>query len=648
MSGNTTQKTYEGYNLFNEELLISSGICQRESFNGVDCYRVIKSGTIDFKAPQGTYNLTFDFGRPNGYDIYSYIYCSDGTRHNIVAATSDVGYTESRPTERNFTTTSEIVRLEFGVYNYIAKPMYFSNFMLKLGEKKPYEPYVGGISSPNPDYPQVIENVSTSRNMFDESIVTVGKHISAEGVEGNSSHQRLSDYIEIEPNTTYRLSDVYNEFTFWDDYNSGQAQYDRCACYDESKTLITVLFNLSRNQKGQHTTIFSTPENARYIRITQGKFAEKTMLTKGEPFVPYAPFGGGTQLVLYNKNLIDDVYNVLFHTSAYGNRLKKEEKDGRNCIYYLFNTNRKYVIEGGFKTNTPYTISFDYVTGKDVSGSATRTPIITVFYKDGTRLSLTSPAKEWEHIRITTSADKTIDCIGTYTDSNVEIWIDRDTFMLQEGAVSDPVYEPYFREEIVIPTSVEVNGKTVPLRFAGSDKVINNRTLIDKLTVDRINNKVKYHQEFEIYEMTKEDEETWYNAFNIGEGAFYASFILQAPSPLNSIGVAKCNYATNRMVNPTSTYYFDIWYRGDGATALDLNFTNCESIDEMLNIIASKRAEGNPYTFQYPLAEPIEHDITDSPLADSLLMLATQNGTNTVEITGNLTPTLTVKHLTHS
>ncbi|MBO5373971.1 MAG: hypothetical protein J6A54_00795, partial [Clostridia bacterium] len=165
--------------------------------------------------------------------------------------------------------------------------------------------------TPTPEAYIPIKNANQkSTNLFDESTVTVGKEISADGVEGNNSYQRLSDYIEIEPSTTYRLSDVYNTFTIFD-ANSAQAQYDRCACYDESKTLISVLFVLSRTQKGQHTTTFTVPENAKYIRITQGKFAEKTMLTKGEAFVPYLPFGDyGSKIVLHGKNLIDDVYNV--------------------------------------------------------------------------------------------------------------------------------------------------------------------------------------------------------------------------------------------------------------------------------------------------------------------------------------------------
>ena len=59
-------------------------------------------------------------------------------------------------------------------------------------------------------------------------------------------------------------------------------------------------------------------------------------------------------------------------------------------------------------------------------------------------------------------------------------------------------------------------------------------------------------------------------------------------------------------------------------------------------------ANGTPVTIIKQRTKPIERDITNTDLGQQLLLLATQNGTNYLEITSNLAPTLTVKYLTHS
>jgi len=505
-----------------------------------------------------------------------------------------------------------------------------------------------------PAFPQPIQNANDNpKNLFDESLVTVGKHISAEGAEANNSFQRLSNYIEIEPSTTYRLSDIYNEFTPYT--NSSQDQYDRCACYDESKTLISVLFNITRSRKGQHTTTFETPENAKYIRITQGKFAESTMLTKGEEFVPYIPFGYAQKLVLHGANLVNDVYNVFWSTATYVNLLKKVTKDGRNCIYYTFNTGRTYVIEGGFKENTQYTVSFDWFVGADKYGSNKYTPILTIQYTDGTTASINNNELvnnkyvqvqyEWRHASYKTAAGKTVKALASTSYANNEIWIDRDTFMFQEGTVETP-YEPYFREEIYIPTEIMstadkpiitddvvlADGKIVPLLFSKWDK----------LTVDRLNNKVVYTEGSLIHSLT--GNETKFSTVS-GNGNNYRVYFESLGIKgrfVNKLGY--CTHFKGEEWNPLSRYgtyasrITDIIFRIDGK----------QTLDEFLVFLKEQYANGTPVIFICKRQTPIEHDITSTDLGQSLLMLATQNGTNIIEISGNLTPTLTVKHLTHS
>ena len=491
-----------------------------------------------------------------------------------------------------------------------------------------------------------------SLNLFDENEVTVGKHISAEGVEGNNTHQRLSDYIEIEPSTTYRLSDVYNTFTIFSE-SSAQTQYDRCACYDENKTLISVLFALARSQKGQHTTTFETPWNAKYIRITQGKFAEKTMLTKGEEFVDYLPCGNyGSKIAIHGKNLVDDAYNVLFHTSTYANRLKRVEKDGRNCIYYIHNTGRQYVIEGGFKENTQYTISFDCLTGADLFGSGTGTPILMFFYTDGTRSNIINSNKEWKHGKLTSTAGKTVKSIGTTSYTNVEIWIDVDTFMLQEGAEETP-YEPYLKEEIAIPTKLTANNGNI---LTNGESVADGKTIpllmskYDKLTVNTLTNKVIYSEGS--WQRVLTGKESWARndwAYNNNYGTYYVVSANYYWKVIPQTGVGYCSHfkALPKFYHPADRNSF-VGYAGEGLFQICTD--RVTPVKDFKLWLQQKHSEGDPVVvFVKRTAENIqEHDITNTDFGQQLLALTTGKGTNYLEITGNLAPTLTATHLTHS
>lgn len=85
-----------------------------------------------------------------------------------------------------------------------------------------YEPYTGGVPSPNPDYPQDIhvvtgENIisvgSTNylidfrgKNKFDIAKITPNTYIGKNGITGTSTATNLSDYIYVQGNKEYTLS----------------------------------------------------------------------------------------------------------------------------------------------------------------------------------------------------------------------------------------------------------------------------------------------------------------------------------------------------------------------------------------------------------------------------------------------------------
>ncbi|MBO5338235.1 MAG: hypothetical protein J6A96_00890, partial [Clostridia bacterium] len=375
------------------------------------------------------------------------------------------------------------------------------------------------------------------------------------------------------------------------------------------------------------------------IRITQGKFAEKTMLTKGEAFVPYLPFGDyGSKIVLHGKNLIDDVYNVFFHTTTYHNNLKRVEKDGKNCIYYTFNAERRYVIEGGFKENTQYTISFDWFVGADLYGSSKYTPILTIQYTDGTAASINNnelvnnkyvPVQyEWRHVSYKTAAGKTVKALASSSYTNLEIWIDVDTFMFQEGAVETP-YEPYFREELYIPTSIDVDGTNVPLLFSEYDKI----------TVDRVKNEVKFVQGSTQYRFTGNETIELAGSgypYNFRTGQLPIPCLTGNGKPLLSTHFKNTN-STSLIDSVNGEGYFIQW----NTSVWYFNYDSQRGgVNNFKNWLKTNYDNGSPITVQYQTATPIEHDITTTDLGQALLSLCVPKGASgTLEITSNLEPT---------
>jgi len=152
---------------------------------------------------------------------------------------------------------------------------------------KPYEPYTGGIPSPNPNYPQTITQVTsatwnrTGEQLFDKSTAIDGKRLGSDGMPFTDNDYCLSDFISIVPSTSCTYSR----------YSSGGGSA-AVAFYDKNKTFISrILWGSSSFQ----TQTFTTPANASYLRITDFKTLKDSMkIQYGTTSTPYSPYQGQT------------------------------------------------------------------------------------------------------------------------------------------------------------------------------------------------------------------------------------------------------------------------------------------------------------------------------------------------------------------
>lgn len=199
-------------------------------------------------------------------------------------------------------------------------------------------------------------------------------------------------------------------------------------------------------------------------------------------------------------------------------------------------------------------------------------------------------------------------------------------------------YEPYFRQEISIPSSVNVDGTTVPLLFSKWDK----------LTVDRIANKVIYTEGGWQRAMT--GTEKWYNGWwseNNGYGKQYclATGRDYKVTPTIHTGYSNC-FVKKRWANEATQNSFIV---SDEATSdtdkgiIQVYTDKVSPIEDFKAMLSEKYAEGNPVVFlvKRTAANTKQHDLTNTDLGQSLLALATGKGTNYLEITSDLAPSQT-------
>ena len=143
-----------------------------------------------------------------------------------------------------------------------------SNVQLELGSTATeYEPYQG----------QSYE-VNLGKNLFDGSIYKENYVIASNGAENPATGGVITTAVRVEPNTTYTAS------VNWD--ASSPDKYMRVGIYDSDMTFIS---RPSSAAAGAPTT-FTTPANARYVRLSYFVPATEVQLELGSQATSYAAY----------------------------------------------------------------------------------------------------------------------------------------------------------------------------------------------------------------------------------------------------------------------------------------------------------------------------------------------------------------------
>lgn len=203
----------------------------------------------------------------------------------------------------NVIPTKDVNSFRIYMYNLTSGTNYNGTlyFQLEQGSTATsFEKFTYG-ASPNPDYPQPINNLSgdvpykvSGKNLFDKNNMTLNKYIRDDGTTLSSDYWDITHYIRIMPNETF----TYNGLT------TVGTSVVQSAYYDKNKNFISVF------KQATGTNTITPPANAYYVRfsINKGSNDKDTfMLEQGSTATSYEPYiePQTFNIPLKSKNLFD-------------------------------------------------------------------------------------------------------------------------------------------------------------------------------------------------------------------------------------------------------------------------------------------------------------------------------------------------------
>ena len=570
INGNIRQETTEGYNILqnivhkNDENYTTNGITFTKNSDGsivangtaianAKYYFVSESGTRE-NIKSGVYRIT---GCPSGGSASSY---------RIIIGITEIGEKYENGNGVNITISSDntyyfAIFISGGqtVSDLVFKPMIVSGT-----EDKPYEPYTGGIPSPNPDYPQEIESVD-GYNMIDKIIEK--SRAWGNGAIGDYPTMSRTDYIEVKPNTTYYASHSMNggvAYSIW--------------FYDKDKQAISPF---SFEGKGTDSDafdksgIFTTPSNAKYLIINYLTATIKTtppVLVEGTNSKPYLPYGC-IGLKQSGKNRIDFInYAEKVFDSSKVEKLSDGSYKFKHCdtVYTLF--------EGLLKA--PCTLSC-YARNDGTETTLRPTFIFKIFYEDGTVDASNYTTSPGFSLKTKVLTKNVIKIVNSYIGTS-PLTIIKDA-QLEEGSKATS-YEPY-HEPII--TTINLQGNI--LSKVGDVK--------DILRVNR-NGKVEIKKN--IGKVVLDGTENWDTlAAQKGNNTSFFYYIkpdMKRPSSMI------CNQFINRAV--WSTDVEGIQSVTNNAIKLRINTSRASTVSKLKAWLVAQKEAGTPVILYYELATP--------------------------------------------
>lgn len=579
--GKTEQKTYTGKNLFYDtpSSTTSNGITLTKNSDGSFTLNGTTTGVSMFNfrlskaLPAGTYTFSIEGSDNIPGDVFL------GARDNngaMVETQSQVNGNNTTQNSHTFTCKKDI---SIVAINITRAGITFNNFVIYPQLEKgttatKFEPYVGATPSPNPDYPQEIENIRGVENIWFGGESTTNNGITftknADGsydITGTATAEaNCFNYINI-ANTKLKNGINYNLSI--NKLTNGKVIILTEAYANETwdSHVINVLNTSNSFLTNKIINIKDNITRVRYgIRVEKGQTVNikglKIQLEEGPIAHNFVPNGSNyLQLKNVKKNLFDK-NNLHFILGTV---------DVESIT--INNIGKSFYIK--CKPNTTYTISRKIVGSRFVVGTTNGIP------KQGEKVYDRVVNNAGSSITLTTSSNSNYLCVyyllnSTENENNI-----LDNIQIEEGSESTS-YEQY-QEKII---NVDLKGNNL---CSNKDKSVKDELLVENVKA-KIYKKIK--------EVVLDGTE--------GFGKTEEGFVLVTNDWGNKNKSATLsNYFT------TYTNYSEFKEAKEGAGFLYENVNNfyikidgATTVNEFRAKLKSLYNAGTPVRVQYELAEP--------------------------------------------
>ena len=319
--GKSEQKQYSGKNL-----LDCSGLTE-QTLNGVTFTPVYENGMLQYIKANGTatdecnFTLTTKLNTEDG-KTYRIVGCPSGGSSNTYrlsfwGGTSPEYGSGTIFTNEDLNATYKYLYINivsgYTCNNLVFKPMITTDLEATYDD---YEPYVGGIPSPNPSYPQEIKSVvNPVVKVVGKNLLNPGYHCSGQERYGISVVENSDGSITINGTTT---SVAYVNFKFGtslSNYHKVKKGKYTLSVNGESLSNIAVCVNLYNTSYisvlGSGYITFETDVDyvkALYLKIPEGITFNNNkyypQLEIGDAATPYEPYKETTAVLPYTLNAI--------------------------------------------------------------------------------------------------------------------------------------------------------------------------------------------------------------------------------------------------------------------------------------------------------------------------------------------------------
>ena len=423
-----------------------------------------------------------------------------------------------------------------------------------------FEPYVGGTQSPNPDYPQKIENIKGVENLIKDYYIDK---------DSAQFKNILYAHLDLKPNSTYTLS------------FSGKVG-NKIYCNENlfSQVTITVIDGinimiLKTKSSLDKSNVFQYDSNYGWIILKNYKGNtvvpdfENIMINEGSTIHDFVPYGSNyLQLKNVKKNLFDK-NNLHFILGAV---------DVESIT--INNVGKSFYIK--CKPNTTYTISRKIVGSRFVVGTTNGIP------KQGEKVYDRVVNNAGSSITLTTSSNSNYLCVyyllnSTENENNI-----LDNIQIEEGSESTS-YEQY-QEKII---NVDLKGNNL---CSNKDKSVKDELLVENVKA-KIYKKIK--------EVVLDGSENWFKSGSSNSSRFVASLEITNIMKTKTFN-ALCNYFTYNIEFDIAKFHL-FNTNTDGTArfiAFGVDASTISDLTQWKAFLKSLYDSGNPVRVQYELAEP--------------------------------------------